>query len=254
MKSNVEWKKWGEIDPLYAVATWKGKERGSPDAWTDEQFYELGRLDWIECEKQWRQYGLRRGACVEIGCGAGRMTSQLAKYFDQVIATDVSQHQIDYAHSHLPAGSNVTFQVTNGINIPAENERVDAVFSVHVFQHFESRKDALEVFREAYRTMVPRATLMVGLPIYQLPDSSISGVLRLIIRIFEKMSDVKATFNRRRMLKGTRQPIMRRLRFEQQWLVSELQAIGFEKIEARAFAVPHRPELHQFMFATKNVS
>ncbi len=254
MKSNLEWKKWGEIDPLYAVATWKGKERGSPDAWTDEEFYELGRLDWIECEKQWRQYGLRRGTCVEIGCGAGRMTSQLTKYFGQVIATDVSQHQIDYARSHLPANSNVTFQITNGVNIPADNEQVDAVFSVNVFQHFESRKDALDVFREAYRTMVPGTTMLVGLPIYHLPDSSISDVLRFIIRIFEKMSDVKATLNRRRMLKGTRPPIMRRLRFEQQWLVSELQAIGFEKIEARAFGVPHRPELHQFVFATKNVS
>lgn len=43
MKSNLEWEKWGERDPLFAVASWAGKERGGAQAWTDAEFYSMGR-------------------------------------------------------------------------------------------------------------------------------------------------------------------------------------------------------------------
>ena len=54
MKSNVEWKKWGEVDPLYAVASWAGKQRGQSNPWTDEEFYELGRSDWADFVRHWQ--------------------------------------------------------------------------------------------------------------------------------------------------------------------------------------------------------
>src|SRR5438094_7720902 len=41
--SNVEWQRWGEIDPLYGVAATTGRARSGPHPWTDEEFYERGR-------------------------------------------------------------------------------------------------------------------------------------------------------------------------------------------------------------------
>ena len=73
-------KSGGNAIPLFAVATWPGKERGGAAAWTDEEFYELGRSDWADFLKQWSHYGLNAGSCVEIGCGAGRITNQLGQY------------------------------------------------------------------------------------------------------------------------------------------------------------------------------
>lgn len=150
MKSNIEWEKWGERDPLYAVATWPGKERGSPSAWTDEEFYELGRLDWTDFLKHWQHYGLSAGTCIEIGRGAARITKQLGQYFQHVAALDISQHQLDYAREHIST-ANITFTLSDGTRLPIADGACDAAFSVHVFQHFESHDDAYAVFRDIHR-------------------------------------------------------------------------------------------------------
>lgn len=250
MKSNLEWEKWGEIDPLYAVATWKDKQRGSEGAWTDKEFYELGRKDWALFEMQWKQYGIRSGYCLEIGCGAGRMTTHLAKSFDHVTAVDVSQHQLDYATRHIQAG-NVSFKITDGIHLPPADNTVDAVFSVHVFQHFDSHNDALQVFREIYRVLTIGGTLMIGLPIYKLPDSTLRTIFRPMINGFEHLSDLKAAFNRQLILKGKWRPMMRRLRFEQAWLSQALSKLGFRRIEFRCFVDEAGGELVDFLFATR---
>jgi ubiquinone/menaquinone biosynthesis C-methylase UbiE len=250
MKSNIEWEKWGERDPLYAVSTWKGKERGSPDAWTDAEFYELGRSDWADFLRQWQHYGLKVGSCVEIGCGAGRITKQLAQCFQSVTGLDVSQHQLDYARAHIDA-ANVTLKLSNGRNLPVEADAFDAAFSVHVFQHFESHQDAFEVFSQLYRALGPGATLMVHLPVYELPDSKLSAAFKPVISMAKRFSDYKAALDRRHLQKGNWKPVMRRLRFDRQDLISELRKIGFQNIEFRIFAVTSNMSYHEFVFAKK---
>jgi ubiquinone/menaquinone biosynthesis C-methylase UbiE len=189
MKSNIEWKKWGERDPLYAVSTWQGKERGSPNAWTDADFYELGRSDWTDFLRHWQQYGLKPAHCLEIGCGAGRITNQLAQHFRQVTALDVSQHQLDYARNHIPA-SNVTFTISDGTRLPIGDQVCEAVFSAHVFQHFESHHDAYSVFREIHRALVEGGTLMIHLPLYNLPDTKVAIFFEPVISLAKRLSDL----------------------------------------------------------------
>jgi len=89
MKSNIEWEKWGERDPLYAVAAWPGKEKGNKNTWTDDEFYELGASDWEDFLRHWRHYRLRPAHCLEIGCGAGRITKQMSQTFERVTATTI---------------------------------------------------------------------------------------------------------------------------------------------------------------------
>lgn len=250
MKSNIEWEKWGERDPLFAVATWEGKERGSPEAWTDDEFYELGRLDWADFQRQWQHYGLRAGSCVEIGCGAGRITNQLAKSFQHVTGVDVSQHQLDYARQRV-ADVNVKFILSGGTRSPLEDAHCDAAFSVHVFQHFESHKDAFAVFFDLHRTLKPNGTLMIHLPLYDLPDIKFSWVFTPIIALARRLGDLKATLDRRHLHKGKWKFVMRRLRFDRQQLVRELEAIGFTKIEFRMFRVSSNQSYHEFLLATK---
>jgi 2-polyprenyl-3-methyl-5-hydroxy-6-metoxy-1,4-benzoquinol methylase len=89
--SNKEWKKWGETDPLFGVASWQNKARDGSSPWTDQEFYQLGASDWGDFSSHWEKYGLNRESCLEIGCGAGRITLQLAAYFNQVHALDISE-------------------------------------------------------------------------------------------------------------------------------------------------------------------
>jgi 2-polyprenyl-3-methyl-5-hydroxy-6-metoxy-1,4-benzoquinol methylase len=69
----------------------KTEERVVLTPWTDKDFYQLGESDWKDFSRHWEMYGLSRESCLEIGCGAGRITMQLASYFKSVHAIDVSE-------------------------------------------------------------------------------------------------------------------------------------------------------------------
>lgn len=101
VKSNLEWQAWGEKDPLFGVIPQPGRDRNSSSHWTDETFYETGRIDWNECVERWQKYGLNKGSCLEIGCGAGRLTRFIGIDFSTVHAVDVAEGMIAYARQHL---------------------------------------------------------------------------------------------------------------------------------------------------------
>src|SRR5688500_10138510 len=87
--SNIEWTAWAQEDPLYAVATCPGRNRAGGKPWSDEEFYALGKSDWEDFRGRWELYGLDRDSCVEIGCGAGRITRHMAEHFGVVHALDI---------------------------------------------------------------------------------------------------------------------------------------------------------------------
>ena len=250
MKSNTEWQKWGERDPLFAVSAWPGKQRGEPAAWTDEEFYELGRSDWEDFYTHWQQYGVDRRHCIEIGCGAGRITKQLAVCFQHVTALDVSEHQLAYAKTRLET-ANVNFVLTNGLDIPLDDGTCTGAFSSHVFQHFDSHQEAYDVLREVHRVLRAGGTLMVHLPIYHFPDMPVARLFPPIISFVKRVGDLRAAANRRLLMKGHWTFVMRRLRFEKNQLISALRSIGFSAVEFRSFAVRSNGDYHEFAFATK---
>jgi ubiquinone/menaquinone biosynthesis C-methylase UbiE len=166
--SNTEWERWGEIDPLYGVAAAKGRERGGKNPWSDAEFYERGQQHWQRFHPAWRRYGIDCRNCLEIGCGAGRITAQLAGVFAMVEAVDVSKGMIDYAVAHVTA-PNVRFHLTDGTALPLESASITAVFSTHVFQHFDSIDQATLTFREIARVLAPGGSIMIHLPMYRWP-------------------------------------------------------------------------------------
>jgi ubiquinone/menaquinone biosynthesis C-methylase UbiE len=246
VKSNQEWKQWGKVDPLWAVASWEGKEKGSATPWTDSEFYAVGRSDWEDTFAQWRTYGCNTGHCIEIGCGAGRLTKHLAEAFDSVTALDVSADQIAYAQSRT-GRQNITFRVTDGVHFPSEVPPATAVFSAHVFLHFDSLSDAKCVFHEVYRALSPGGTIMIQLPIYSLPRSPITPLFRRMITLVKQLGTLKANLNRKRG-----KLIMRWLNYEMSWLVGCFAEIGFQRVEFRTFQVRSNQDWHSFILAEKS--
>ncbi|MGH9904954.1 MAG: class I SAM-dependent methyltransferase, partial [Pyrinomonadaceae bacterium] len=120
MKSNVEWKYWGQTDPLYGVSSVLGKSKTNENPWTDEEFYSRGEPDWRDCLHHWEHYGVKRDSCLEVGCGAGRLTRCLQTYFQQVDAVDVSEEMIAYARKHCDS-SIVSFHLTDGYRLPLQD-------------------------------------------------------------------------------------------------------------------------------------
>jgi len=66
---------------------------------------------------------------LDVGCGTGILTNELAKNGAAVIGTDSSKDMIDAAKSNYP---HLIFQVQDATNLPYKNE-FDTVFSNAVF-------------------------------------------------------------------------------------------------------------------------
>jgi SAM-dependent methyltransferase len=250
-KSNIEWKEWGKNDPLFGVATWPGKQIGGSAPWTDDEFYELGRSDWAVFEKEWKTYGLDQDTCLEIGCGAGRLTMQLARSFQNVIAVDVSEDMIAYARQRVTAG-NLEFLVINGTSLPGENNSVTAVFSTHVFQHFDSLDYADLYFAEIQRILKPGGTMMIHLPVFAWHPHT-PGLSRLVFQFSEWLYSLRIWLNRLLIRMGIRRTLMRLLVFPMEHLAKTLPDLGFTDAQLRILITESNHALYPFLMAKKKL-
>lgn len=250
MKTYIEWQKWGEIDPMWSAATWNKRDRNGSNPWTEKEFYECGLSDWLDFKSHWEQYGLKTGTCLEIGCGAGRITKHLADYFEQVIATDVSKSMIEFSKQRLD-NTNIQFILTKGIVLPLEDQTVDAVFSTHVFQHFDSVSDACLIFEECYRIMSAGGTLLIHLPIYQWPKSN-TRIYQTLYKLRCIVSNFRSHYKEVLIKWGKWKPLMRTSRYEIKWIYDTLEKIGFNDIEVRVFKVQANRDIHTFVLARKD--
>ena len=249
--SNVEWTASGQEDPLYAVATCPERNKEGSAPWSDDAFYALGKADWQDFRSLWERYGLDRASCVEIGCGAGRMTRHMTEDFGLIHAFDISQHMLEYARRNVSA-RNVEFRRTTGADLPLFDCTVASVFSCHVFQHFDNLELAQLYFLESHRILSQGGTLMIHIPIYRWPNGW-SGYAWLH-KWQTRIADWKAGFNRRLIRAGVFRPLMRVLPYPADWVFHELPRMGFEQVEIRIVSLTRNGDPHAFVLARKGMA
>ena len=251
LASNQEWKAWGEIDPLYGVARKRGHSKGDSTPWTDAEFARMGVIDWGLFRPKWEQYGVLRDSCLEIGCGAGRMTTQLATYFGTVQALDVSPGMLSTARGRVPP--NVQLHVCDGLRFPLIDRSVDAIFSTHVLQHLSHTDAGAVCFSEMYRVLKPGGTIMIHLPVISWPGGSLHRVHCLLHKVKTFTDSRNADFRRWALKLGfLRTPPMQVIDYEVNWLHRTLNLAGFLDIEIRVlFGGSDMAVQHPFVFARK---
>ncbi len=124
--------------------------------WTDEEFFAAG-----EQEMQDQIFNDLGNICqgrdpktlkvLEIGCGAGRVTRPLARFFGEVYAVDISRNMVRQARRSVAEFPNAHIFRNNGRDLQAVRRRwwhrfgiggkleIDFAFSCLVFQHIPSR-------------------------------------------------------------------------------------------------------------------
>lgn len=97
------WKKLGETEPYYAVITHDAFKMANLSG-NEGRFFSSGQYCVQNIERTAARYDLDFRAykdCLELGCGAGRMTMWLADVFGKVIAADISPNHLRIAAETL---------------------------------------------------------------------------------------------------------------------------------------------------------
>lgn len=247
LKSNIEWKQWGKDDPLWGVSPWASKQKGGSSPWTEEDFYALGAADWEDFLVQWKQYGVNTKSCLEIGCGAGRLTKQLSNTFDLVYAVDISEHMINYARKAV-GDKNVQFSLTDGLHLPQADNSVKGVFSFGVLQHLDSAEVLYTYFREFYRVLDTDGTLMINVPLYQFPNDqgTLAAIMGGFYAGFRHLDNIRSSIKR-----GLGMKLMRWTPLEMRPLSFFLYDLGFKNVQFGIFPLRRHSLVHPFIFARK---
>ena len=92
-------------------------------------------------------------AILDLGCGTGILTFQLADLCNKIVGVDSSQSMIDKAKEQF---SNIEFRVCDALDLPFENE-FDVVFSNAVF-HWINDHDTL--LKNIYKVLKQQGLLI----------------------------------------------------------------------------------------------
>lgn len=164
----------------------------------------------------------RGGICVEIGCGPGRMTRELAARFDRVLAVDVSPSMLALARRNVTA-DNVDFRLVSGERLDALDDGLaHAVVCYLVLQHLPSRRHVLGYLAEIGRVLASSGRAFVQMPV--LTSGVRPGLWRFLrsvaVPVVARFGDV------------TRQPAYRGYRLTERELAKGLAAAGL-RVAAR---------------------
>lgn len=240
LESTEEWRAIGRgPDLLYEIIAWPEKK----GVWAEDEFYSMGRSDWEDFRRHWLHYWPDLGgACVEVGCGVGRITHVLAKEFDHVIALDVAAEMLSRAKAVVP--ENVEFHQVEGTTIPAKDASADGVFSVHVLQHLDNLARVADYLAEMRRVLKPGGTLMVHINMVGRSGRSL-GLRGWALHKVARLRNLRAIRSGRTHSYVT----MNFYRMEDLWPL--LVDLGFADIELRVFPVRSNGYPHSFWFARR---
>ncbi len=102
----------------------------------------------------------RRKRVVDVGCGAGYGTAQLARWADWVVGIDNSIDAIRYASAHFPA-ANARYVCASGTALPLPGASVDLVVAFEMIEHLA---DWPRLLAEARRVLAPGGQFVVSTP------------------------------------------------------------------------------------------
>jgi SAM-dependent methyltransferase len=135
----AQWTVLGESEPYWSVLTQDKYLNAHIDDRALADFYLSGERDADLIEKAARRCGVsvRKGVCLELGCGVGRITKHLARRFGRVIAVDVSQGNLWRAKQMAASEGlkNVEFVLIDSLAKFKFDKNIDFFFSIISIQH-----------------------------------------------------------------------------------------------------------------------
>ena len=154
-------------------------EHGAGEIWNWDS--PAGKLRWARRVKMLSKH-LRPGMSVlELGCGTGYFTRELARSGADITAIDVSPDLLEIAMTNCSA-PNVRYQIQNAYALSYPDAMFDSVVGSSVLHHLEIEKAA----REIYRVLKPAGTIYFTEPNMLNPQIAIQ---KNVPRVKRKLGD-----------------------------------------------------------------
>ena len=193
-ENRLKWDSFADKDALFYIDT---------SAKTSELFWKKG-------EDNFRKYILPilkkhrvgRGIGVDFGCGIGRHTFPMSRYFKTVYGIDVSDGMLKRARAEAEKRSITNAPFINNDELFRSKTPVDFFYSVNVFQHIEDMAQARSILEKLASSLKGLAYIQFDtrphdlsyrlknhLPDIMLPRSQRRGIRR-IRRSAEDIKDI----------------------------------------------------------------
>jgi SAM-dependent methyltransferase len=173
-------------------------QHGAGEIWNWES--PAGKLRWVRRVKMLSSH-LKPGMTVlELGCGTGSFTRELARSGAEVVAIDVSPELLEIARANCSA-PNIQYQIQNAYSLSYPEAVFDSVVGSSVLHHLEIK----EALRDVYRVLKPAGTIYFTEPNMLNPQIAIQKNIPWIKRKLGDSPDETAFFRwpLRRLLEQT---------------------------------------------------
>jgi SAM-dependent methyltransferase len=162
-------------------------EHGAGEIWNWES--PAGKLRWARRVKMLSGHLKPEMTVLELGCGTGYFTRELARSGADIIAIDVSPELLEIARTNCSA-PNVRYEIQNAYALSYSNATFDSVVGSSVLHHLEI-EDAV---REIYRVLKPGGTIYFTEPNMLNPQIAIQKNVPWIKRRLGDSPDETAFF------------------------------------------------------------
>lgn len=143
---------------------WESKEGGK---WDIREFFQTGteEIDALFTQIAGLNLQVPRTKALDFGCGVGRVTQALSRYFGSVDGIDIAASMIEAADAYNTDKNRVHFYLNTTDSLDNfDDDTYDFIYSAEVFQHMHPR------FQERYMRELLRVLSPHGLLVFELPS------------------------------------------------------------------------------------
>ena len=165
------WNAWGETDPLWAIVTNDPEKRGG--GWELGEFFATGEETIDDTMRHALSLGVPfgRGRALDFGCGVGRLTQPLCRYFEECHGVDIARSMIRLANTYNRHRGRCHYHLneTDDLRLFAD-DTFDFVHTCAVLQHMQPRY-AKQYVAEFLRILAPGGLATFDLPSGEVPTA-----------------------------------------------------------------------------------